>query len=103
MAMTYTATAAPPSLRAQARKASVAAALARKGPVPKERLFREALKVHLGLSGRPKSEIDEALEKHGNLDAALGSAVTYLREGDVIEETVDGTGWQLVAGFGIGS
>lgn len=76
---------------------AIAAALAKKGPLPKERMFREALKIHLDLSGKPKAEIDRAVSENHSLKAALESALTYLQEGRVIEPCESETHWRLIA------
>jgi hypothetical protein len=85
----------PHSLRVNPMMDAVVMALLKKGTVPKDRLFREALKVHLPLSGRAKGEIDAAVEKHEYLEASLASALAYLQEGEVVRPSEDGTGWEL--------
>jgi hypothetical protein len=76
---------------------AIVLALLKKGAIPQERLFREALKVYLGLSGRPKAEIDASLGANANLGHTLNSALNYLQEGGVVERSADGTQWQLIA------
>ena len=86
----------PASLIVNAMMDAIALALLKKGSVPKDRLFREAVKVHLDLSGHPKNEIDEAFEKHASLLSATVSAVGYLQEGHVVQSSDNGTHWELI-------
>lgn len=85
----------PHSLIVNPMMDAIALALLKKGELPKERMFREALKVYLGLSGKPKNEIDSALQDHAHLEYAFSSALEYLQQGDVIEPCENDTQWRI--------
>lgn len=76
--------------------AAIVALVRRRGPIPKDEMLRDALRVHLN---RPRLSESAIPKVAGNslamYQAALGSALSYLVEGGIACEAGDGQQWCL--------
>jgi hypothetical protein len=80
--------------------AATLALLRRRQPLPKSEMLRDALRVHLNKPRLSERGIPKAAGNSLNMyQAALGSALTYLVEGEIVSESEDGQKWCMAGGW----